>query len=156
LIFSSGGFGGGVASSPLGQLVADVSVAVLQQVDLAALPPDVRAVLLVALLQRTAQLLCLLQVLSQHPHLALAPRHGHAQALHGGGPLLAFVCVCVSVCVCVCVCVCVSNGLNSVVVDRCIYFMAQRWRSEVHMSTQVEIQIDGKWYFSKWYLHFCK
>lgn len=73
LIFSSAGLGGGVAPSPLGQLVADVGVAVLQLFDLGSLPADVRAVLLVALLQRTAQLLCLLQVLSKRLHLALAP-----------------------------------------------------------------------------------
>lgn len=59
-------------ASPLIQLVHHISVAALQLLDLGPLALEVRAVLLVALLQRAAQLLRGLQILAQLLHVRLS------------------------------------------------------------------------------------
>lgn len=61
--------------SPLIQLVGHICIAGLQLLDLRPLALDVRAELLVSLLQRAAQLLCGLKILTQLLHVILSPCH---------------------------------------------------------------------------------
>lgn len=68
--------------SPLLQLVGHVCIAGLQLLDLCPLALDVRAVLLVALLQRAAQLLCGLQILTHLLHVILSCCHRPLLALN--------------------------------------------------------------------------
>lgn len=75
---------------PLLQLVLDVRVSVLQLLDLGPLALDVRAVLVVALLQRAAQLLRGLQVWTQLPHVTLSWCHSLTLALDTAKEMCTF------------------------------------------------------------------